>query len=409
MIAVRWTLLVLSLAAAPAAWPYARYCASHDTLQFGNRAVGSTTHVTVEVSNCGDEAWRFGDVSLHAATGTAWHVTSACATQQTLQPGERCTIDVTFAPLVAGQTSGALWLRQTTTTPDQLLTFYGRGVTASAGTAQITFTPSTADFGDVANGARTAPMTVVLRNSGAATLVPSALVVNGAHPYDFGTISYGDAGDCSVGRAVAAGASCTLNLTFAPAAAGPRSAQVVVDAPQLASLVALPLRGRGIDTTRGSVEAIEFFHAARNHYFLTTVPEEAAHIDSGGVGPGWARTGQRFRVWPVEAEAPVGAADVCRFFGTPHLGPEAHFFTANAVECDLLKHNRYWIDEGLAFRTLPAVGDACPAPYVPVTRLYYEGADATAVRHRYVRDASLVPAMLRSGWRVEGVAFCSPS
>jgi hypothetical protein len=405
---VRFAALIAALLAPTLAGAYARFCASHDTLQFGNRSVGSSTPTSISVHNCGDEAWRFTDVSVHPATGPAFRVSSTCTGNLVLQPGEACRVDVTFAPFAAGETSGALWLRQTTTTPDQLLTFYGRGVTASAGSAAIRFSPATAGFGTVPLGARAGPLTVALENVGRAPLVPSALVINGPTPYDFGTTSDGDPRDCAVGRAVSPGQRCMLHFTFTPAAVGPRLAQLVIDAPELASLTTIALQGEGHDARAGSVEAIEFHHAGRHEYFLTTVPEEAAHIDAGGVGPGWTRTGQQFRVFPLDGAAPPAAVSVCRFFGAPPRGPDAHFFSASAGECEALRHNDLWLDEGLAFRTLLPSAERCPAGFEPVVRLWWRGSDAREVRHRYVRDAAIVASMARDGWVVEGAVFCSP-
>ena len=407
---LRWIVAVAALAlVAPQAHAYKRFCASADALQFGNRVLGSSTTVSVTITSCGNEPWTFTDVSPHASSGSAFHVQTTCASGRTLEAGESCTIDVTFAPLATGQTSGALWLHQTSTTPDQLVTYYGRGVSTSApGTAIARFAPAIVDLGSIPLGGTSAWHAVVLSNAGTAPLVPSALVINGRDPYDFGTISHGGSDDCAVGRAVAPGASCTLNFTFAPRAAGTRSAQLVVDAPQLASLVALPLRGTGVDASVGSIEVIEFFHAARNHYFLTTEPAEAAMIDAGGVGPGWVRTDAGFRVWPLGAQLPFATGTACRFFGTPGVGPDAHFFTAFASECEGLRSHAAWMFEGLAFRTVLPVGGACADGFAPVVRLYWHGTDASHVRHRYVLDRDVATAMASAGWVVEGPVFCSP-
>src|SRR6185369_7646365 len=42
--------------------------------------------------------------------------------------------------------------------------------------------------------------------------------------------------------------------------------------------------------------AIEYFHAAFGHYFITAIPGEIAQLDAG-VFSGWARTGQAFDVY----------------------------------------------------------------------------------------------------------------
>jgi len=409
---LRWsfTLAALALAlAAPAAHAFKRFCASADSLQFGNRTLGSSTSVSVVVSSCGNESWTFWDVAPHASSGSAFHVQTSCVTGRTLAPGESCTIDVTFAPVLAGQTSGALWLHQTSTTPDQLLTFYGRGVSTSvAGTATARFTPAFADFGGVPLGSTSGWQSVELANAGTAPLVPSALVINGRNPYDFMAISYGAGADCAVGRAIAPGTSCTLNFTFTPRASGARNAQLVVDAPQLPSLVTLPLRGAGVDASSGSIDVVEFFHAERNHYFLTTEPAEAALIDAGGVGPGWARTGQRFRVWPLATTLSFPTHDACRFFGTPGIGPDAHFFTAFDAECEGLRSRPAWMFEGVAFRTVLPDAGKCAGGFDPVVRLHWPGAVASQVRHRYVVEPDVVLAMAAAGWIVEGPVFCSP-
>src|SRR2546423_363121 len=132
-IALAGMLLATDVAAAP------RVCTSADTLVFGNRTVGSSSVLHSTVSNCGDASFAFTGVSVHPATGPDYRIDTTCVTGQTLAPGASCGIDVTFDPRVTGQTSGALWLHNTTSTPDQLVTFYGRGVDAQIGSAVIDF------------------------------------------------------------------------------------------------------------------------------------------------------------------------------------------------------------------------------------------------------------------------------
>ena len=56
-----------------------------------------------------------------------------------------------------------------------------------------------------------------------------------------------------------------------------------------------------------------------NHYFVTAYPEEAAALDAGTNVKGWTRTGGQFTVFTEPAD---GLQAVCRFFGTPDVGPE---------------------------------------------------------------------------------------
>jgi len=216
-----------------------RICTSDNTLLFGNRAVGSSTMANATVTNCGDAPWSFTDVSVHPATGPAFNVSTTCATGATLAPGGTCTVSVQFAPTTPGQTSGGLWLRNTTTTPDQLMTFYGRGVDGQSGSASLAFVPASADFAAQAVGTESVPLTIELHNQGPAALTLSAIVLNGPEVYDF----LGFNNTCQVGGAIAAGDSCHMSLYFRPQAAGTRRANLVIDSPQLASLAIMQISG----------------------------------------------------------------------------------------------------------------------------------------------------------------------
>jgi hypothetical protein len=314
-------------------------------------------------------------------------------------------VDVTFAPLVPGQVSGGLWLHNTTTTPDQIVTFYGRGVDARSGTATLVFEPGTLSFPPQVVGTTSSAQTLTLRNLGPADLTMTALVLNGSTPYDFRF-----PGTCLLGVAYPAGASCDLYFYFTPGGVGTRLARLNVDAPQLASLAMTTISGVGVAVPPPppTTDVVEFFNASLNHYFLTAVAEEAAAIDAGVVGPGWVRTGFTFHAYAVETQAD-GTLPVCRFFGTPGLGPSAHFFTADAAECALVKTNPRWLYEGIAFRAAVPSSGVCAAGTSPVVRFFWPGAIVTESRHRYVKDAAEIARMRSAGWIEEGPVFCSPA
>jgi len=237
--------VIIGAFAAQSAHAAGRWCISNDVLLFGNRAVGSNSTATAVVSNCGDAAWSFTDVSVHSATGPAFHITSTCSTGLSLAPGASCSVTVLFAPLTAGQTSGGVWLHNTTNTPDQLLTFYGRGVDSQQGTATLSFVPTAAVFPSQTIGKQSDAIIVELHNLGAVALTPSNLVLNGPEVYDF----IGYPLTCRVGVPIAAGQSCTVALYFTPQQAGTRLANLVVDSPQLTSLAIMQISGVGAVAT----------------------------------------------------------------------------------------------------------------------------------------------------------------
>lgn len=150
--------------------------------------------------------------------------------------------------------------------------------------------------------------------------------------------------------------------------------------------------------------AVEFYHAAFDHYFITQDPEEIAALDEGRTN-GWTRTGRGFAVFPA---ATTGANPVCRFYIPPEHG-DSHFFSASLAECaDILgrigtdpNYSGYYYESPNAFyAALPdPVTGACPANMTPVFRLWNQRADSN---HRYTADPGIKAAMQAKGYVAEG-------
>jgi hypothetical protein len=150
--------------------------------------------------------------------------------------------------------------------------------------------------------------------------------------------------------------------------------------------------------------AVEYYNASLDHYFMTSIANEIAILDAGIAIRGWQRTGDQFKVFSLSSASGTAA---CRFFGTPGIGPNSHFFTILPNECDDVKHNPLWLFEEFVFRTEgPDAIGACPANRVPVIRMYNNGKGGEA-NHRYLTSHSEVAVMLGQGWIVEGPVFCS--
>ncbi|MEO8004842.1 MAG: hypothetical protein ABI771_08045 [Betaproteobacteria bacterium] len=149
--------------------------------------------------------------------------------------------------------------------------------------------------------------------------------------------------------------------------------------------------------------AVEYYNASLNHFFITAEPAESTMLDAGIIVPGWQRTHYEFKVRPLGAATGLPA---CRFFGTPPLGPNSHFFTIDAAECAKVKANPLWTFEGLAFMAdSPVVGECAP-DRVPVIRLYNNGMGGQA-NHRYTTSRYEMRAWVGMGWSIEGPVFCA--
>jgi hypothetical protein len=144
---------------------------------------------------------------------------------------------------------------------------------------------------------------------------------------------------------------------------------------------------------------VEYHNDILGHYFSAYDGAEAQIIDAGGAGPGWRRTGTSFKSG--------GARPVCRFYGTPGIGPNSHFHTIEPAECEAVKRDPGWTYEGLGFYATPVVAGACAAPLRPVHRFYNGRWRENDSNHRYVTDAALAGEMTARGWIHEGVVFCA--
>ncbi len=148
---------------------------------------------------------------------------------------------------------------------------------------------------------------------------------------------------------------------------------------------------------------IEYRNDALDHYFVTAEPAEAAMLDAGIVVPGWKRTGFEFKAWSASSSHDL---PTCRFFGTPGLGPNSHFYTIDPDECAKVRRNPDWTFEELAFSAALPQAESCAADRMTVTRLYNNGQGGQA-NHRYLTSRSESAALREQGWIVEGAVFCT--
>src|SRR2546422_10943 len=106
----------------------------------------------------------------------------------------------------------------------------------------VTLAPTNLAFGTQRLSTTSPVQTVTLTNSGTATLSITSIVLAGLNPGDF-AIAAGNT--CPTGAgSVAPGASCTISISFTPAATGARTATVTITddaagSPQLVSLVGM--------------------------------------------------------------------------------------------------------------------------------------------------------------------------
>ena len=158
---------------------------------------------------------------------------------------------------------------------------------------------------------------------------------------------------------------------------------------------------------------VEFYNAARDHYFVTQDSDEAAKLDAG-VHTGWMRTGHSFQAYRPNGSGGRGRS-VCRWYGSPDAGLDTHVFSASYAECAamILYHSRseWTIETDKAFEiALPDLPTGtCAAGTIPVYRLWNNRTDSD---HRYTADPAIKQQMVARGYVPEGfgpdgVAMCA--
>ena len=166
-----------------------------------------------------------------------------------------------------------------------------------------------------------------------------------------------------------------------------------------------------------TLDAVEYYNAALDHYFVTALADEIAKLDRGDF-VGWQRTQYTFQVFDPAVAPPAGASPVCRFYGNPDAGLDSHFYSASPAECEAVRQRfpGVWSEESSnAFGIwLPdTTTGACPAGSIPVYRSWNNRADSN---HRFTTDPTVQQAMIARGYVAEGygtgpmpVAMCAPS
>jgi hypothetical protein len=204
----------------------ATYSLTQGALTFPNTSVGDvSTPQTVTLTNTGTQTLEVSGMLAPAD----FSVASAC---QTLLFGQSCTIAVRFTPgngSTAAVRTGTLEIQSNAANSLEYISLLGASVAAP-----LTVAPTALDFGTVAVG--TSDQLGVTVTNTSATPITFISATTDAAAYSVGE------GTCPAdGSTLAAGASCTLDVTFAPTASGTSTGTLTLatDATQLPLTVAL--------------------------------------------------------------------------------------------------------------------------------------------------------------------------
>ena len=210
------------------------------TLTANLGSVQSLGSVTLDLPPATDWSTRTQTLSVLGSTNGSTWTTLVGSTGYTFNPSTGNTASIS---LPAGTSDQYLELDFTGNTGwdaaqvSEFEIFPGSGGGGS-GTATLTASPSSESFGSENVGATSAAKTVTISNSGSAAASMSSIGVTGP---------FGESNNC--GTSLAAGASCTVGVTFAPTAAGAATGTLSVNSSAPGSPLTVALTGTGVSAT----------------------------------------------------------------------------------------------------------------------------------------------------------------
>jgi hypothetical protein len=180
-------------------------------LSFPSQLISTTSApLTLTLTNAGTVSMSISSVSLTGPNASDFAITSnTCGT--TLASGAKCGIKVTFTPGALGSRSAGLTVADNACMSPQTIALSGKGT-------EITMSPSPVNFGSETVGTTTAAMTVTVTNHGTTAVKVTSATITGTDKGDFAITS----NTCTT--ISASGGTCTIAITFTPAASGSRKA-----------------------------------------------------------------------------------------------------------------------------------------------------------------------------------------
>ena len=202
--------------------------ASPSNVSFGSVSVGSTSTQSVTLTNSGSASVT---VSQATVSGTAFTVTKGTPLSS-IAPGQSATLQIQFAPSSSGNLTGSFTVASDATNSPTTVYLAGTG----GATSQLTASPGSLSFGNVNVGVSPS-LGITLTNSGNSNVTISSVNTSGA---GYSASGVGSSATLTPGQ------TATLNVTFAPTAAGSVTGSVSVASNASNSPATISLSGSGV-------------------------------------------------------------------------------------------------------------------------------------------------------------------
>jgi len=220
---------------------------SASSVTFASQALGTTSAAqTVTLTNTGTAVLNLAALTFGGAASAEFARSGTCQIGTNVAAGGSCSLQVTFTPAASGARNATLAISHNAAGGTSTLTLVGTGALAPAAAS---VTPTALSFTQTVNTTSLA-QAVTVRNSGGQPLTLSAIGIAGTNAAEF---AIGATSTCTVATVLNANASCNLQLTFRPTAAGARSATLSIGHNAAASPLTVALSGTGTAAAQPAV------------------------------------------------------------------------------------------------------------------------------------------------------------
>ncbi len=244
---------------------------SPTSLSFASQGIGTTSGaLAVTLTNSGGMTLDITSTTITGTNSNAFAQTNTCVSS--LAAGANCTINVTFTPAATGTLTAALTLADNATGSPQTVSLSGTGASAPAA---VTLSATSLTFGSQSVDTTSTAQTVTLTNSGGTALTVTSLTLTGTNANAFA-----QANTC--GSSLAAGAYCTINVTFTPAAPGTLTAALTLADNATGSPQTVSLSGTGASASAAVTLSATSLAFGSQSVDTTSTAQTVTLTNSGG-------------------------------------------------------------------------------------------------------------------------------
>jgi len=200
---------------------------------FGPQTLGTSSgQRSQSLSNTGSAPLTISSIALSGANSADFTLAHTCPlSPSTLAAGSSCMLNTVFSPTAGGPRKTGIVINDNAAGGPHTLVVTGVGTSVSISPASLTFGPTTV-------GSTSPSQMVTIMNKSGTAMNLRQIAILGTNAGDFLNTT-------TCGTTLAAGANCTVTVSFKPSATGARSASLLFSDDAGASPQSVPLTGTG--------------------------------------------------------------------------------------------------------------------------------------------------------------------